>query len=260
MHLANGDAALAAKSIRDALEHPLNVPSKELPPHTELRRVPFLEAQVEIEVAAGDLELARAAADQCSAIAVRFESKALIAGAALAHGRVELAEGDTVDALHDFQEAVHLWNEVGAPYETALARLGLAQAHRVEGNEERAVLEFQAARSGFERIGAVHQVAEAAQACGNTGQPEVREREWRPQAHSSAIAPVSYDNVFHHEGDYWSVAFDGQIVRLRDLKGLRYLARLLGQPGREFHVPDLVAGDSNDEIKDGVELERTGHE
>jgi tetratricopeptide (TPR) repeat protein len=243
VHLAKGDAALAAKSIRDALEHPLNVPSKELPPHTELRRAPLLEAQVEIEVAAGDLELARAAADQFSRIAALFESKALIASAALARGRVELAEGDTVDALHDFQEAVHLWNEVGAPYETALARLGLAQAHRVEGNEERAVLEFQAARSGFERVGAVHQAAEAARACSNAGQPEVRERERRPQARPAAIAPVLDDNVFHREGDYWSVAFEGQIVRLRDLKGLRYLARLLDQPGREFHVLDLVAGE-----------------
>ena len=45
---------LAAESIRDALEHPLSVPSKELPPHTELRRAPLFEAQVEIAVAAGD--------------------------------------------------------------------------------------------------------------------------------------------------------------------------------------------------------------
>jgi len=28
---------------------------------------------------------------------------------------------------------------------------------------------------------------------------------------------------------------------MRDLKGFRYLARLLGEPGREFHVLDLVA-------------------
>jgi hypothetical protein len=39
------------------------------------------------------------------------------------------------------------------------------------------------------------------------------------------------------------VAFERQLVRLRDLKGLRYLARLLDQPGREFHVLDLVAGE-----------------
>src|SRR4029079_3832444 len=33
---------------------------------------------------------------------------------------------------------------------------------------------------------------------------------------------------------------DGHTVRLRDVKGLRYLARLLDDPGREFHVVDLV--------------------
>jgi hypothetical protein len=33
------------------------------------------------------------------------------------------------------------------------------------------------------------------------------------------------------------------MVHLRDLKGLRYLARLLAEPGREFHVLDLVAGE-----------------
>ena len=242
VHLAKGDVALAAQSIRDALEHPLNVPSKELPPNTELRRAPLLEAQVEIEVAAGDLELARAAADELSRIAALFESKALVASAALARGRVGLAEGDTAGARRDFEEAAHLWNEVGAPYETALARMGLGHAHRAEGNEERAVLEFQAARSGFERVGAVDQAAEAARACGDAGRDDRatsasgrRRRVSRPATRSAD------ENVFRREGDYWSVAFEGQTVRLRDLKGLRYLARLLADPGREFHVLDLVA-------------------
>ena len=31
------------------------------------------------------------------------------------------------------------------------------------------------------------------------------------------------------------------MVRVRDLKGMRYLARLLADPGREYHVLDLVA-------------------
>jgi hypothetical protein len=39
------------------------------------------------------------------------------------------------------------------------------------------------------------------------------------------------------------VGFERQVVRLRDLKGLRYLARLLAEPGREFHVLDLIAGE-----------------
>ena len=37
--------------------------------------------------------------------------------------------------------------------------------------------------------------------------------------------------------------FDGDTVRVRDLKGMRYLARLLAEPGREFHVLDLVAAE-----------------
>ena len=98
VRLAQGDVASAAASIRDALENPMQVPSKELPPNTELRRAPLLEAQVEIEVAAGDLERARAAADELEAVAGRFESKALAASAALAYGRVRLAEGATADA------------------------------------------------------------------------------------------------------------------------------------------------------------------
>ena len=50
-------------------------------------------------------------------------------------------------------------------------------------------------------------------------------------------------NVFRREGDYWSVVFAGRSVRVRDLKGMRYLARLLADPGREFHVLDLVAAE-----------------
>ena len=56
--------------------------------------------------------------------------------------------------------------------------------------------------------------------------------------------PVASANVFRREGDYWSVIFDGHTVRVRDLKGMRYLARLLADPGREYHVLDLVAAET----------------
>jgi hypothetical protein len=241
VHLAKSEVALAVESVRAALEHPLNVPSKELPPNTDLRRAPLLEAQVEIEVAAGNLDLARGAAEQLSRIAVLFESKAFAASAALARGRVALADGDTAGGRREFEAAAHLWNQVGAPYETALARMGLAYTHRAEGNEERATLEFQAARLGFERVGALDQAAEAARACGDAGRNDRSARERLPRARPTAATGLADENVFRREGDHWLVAFAGQTVRLRDLKGLRYLARLLADPGREFHVLDLVA-------------------
>src|SRR5260221_2940616 len=114
VHLAHGDVGLAAASIRDALERPGNVPSKEVPPHTELRRAPLLEAQVEIEVAAGNLDSARAAAEQLSRIGALFESKAIAASATHARGRVRLAGGDGAGARREIEAAAHLWDDVRA--------------------------------------------------------------------------------------------------------------------------------------------------
>ena len=54
--------------------------------------------------------------------------------------------------------------------------------------------------------------------------------------------PAAADgNVFRREGDVWTIAYGGTQVQLRDAKGLRYLARLLAEQGREIHVNDLAA-------------------
>ena len=47
--------------------------------------------------------------------------------------------------------------------------------------------------------------------------------------------------TFVREGDYWLLSYAGKETRLRDIKGLRYIARLLKAPGREVHVLDLAA-------------------
>jgi tetratricopeptide (TPR) repeat protein len=60
----------------------------------------------------------------------------------------------------------------------------------------------------------------------------------------AASAPAASRNVFRREGEYWTVCYDGLVVRVKDAKGLRHLARLLAHPGREFHVTDLEAADS----------------
>ena len=46
--------------------------------------------------------------------------------------------------------------------------MGLAHAHRADGNETHAILEFRAAHATFERIGAASQAARALQAIGES--------------------------------------------------------------------------------------------
>jgi tetratricopeptide (TPR) repeat protein len=59
--------------------------------------------------------------------------------------------------------------------------------------------------------------------------------------HETSTSSASADAaVFRAEGDYWTIAYAGRELRLRDSRGLRYLAELLHHPGREFHATELV--------------------
>ena len=51
---------------------------------------------------------------------------------------------------------------------------------------------------------------------------------------------MDHTPVLRREGDYWTIAYDAAVVRLKDTKGLRYLEPLLRQPGRSLHVAELI--------------------
>src|ERR1700735_684596 len=48
--------------------------------------------------------------------------------------------------------------------------------------------------------------------------------------------------VLRKEGEFWTVGYSGKSFRLKDTKGLGYLAHLLRHPATEFHVLDLAGG------------------
>jgi class 3 adenylate cyclase len=117
-------------------------------------RARLLPAQVEIAIAAGDLERARAAVDELAGIVAGYPSPALEAGRQVALGRVLVAEGDAPGAVRGLRAAIKGWREVGAPYEVARARAVLSRALRAVENEDDADLELQAALDEFRRLGA----------------------------------------------------------------------------------------------------------
>src|SRR5258708_4631627 len=48
--------------------------------------------------------------------------------------------------------------------------------------------------------------------------------------------------IFCKEGEYWTVGRVGNTFRLKDTKGLGYVAHLLRHPGTEVHVLGLAGG------------------
>lgn len=69
-----------------------------------------------------------------------------------------------------------------------------------------------------------------------------------PEADAEPALEVSGRGTFRAEGEYWTLAFGGDPFRIRDAKGLRYLARLVARPGQEQHALDLAR---MDDLADG---------
>jgi hypothetical protein len=52
--------------------------------------------------------------------------------------------------------------------------------------------------------------------------------------------PTQEVSLFSWQNDYWIIRYQGHAALLRSTRGLHYLAVLLREPGREFHVRELL--------------------
>src|SRR5206468_10174640 len=124
---------------------------------------------IEIALAAGDLEAAAIAAEELDGLGERYGTTALRAEAACSNGVVRLARGDPIVAVRALTLGLELWSEVGAPYEAARARRGLADALLALGDRAGSAVELRAARSTFEALGARIDLEGVAVAMARTG-------------------------------------------------------------------------------------------
>jgi class 3 adenylate cyclase len=164
LRLAQGKVEAAATAIKRELA------AEALDPLARSRRLP---AQIEIALAAGEIRRAREAAEELEGIADSFRvggrrTPALQGAVQLAWGQIRLAEHDWDGAAEALRLAREIWDKVGAPYETAHARMLLGLAYRGEGDEDGAREELSAARATFERLGAVLDLQRAAELLGES--------------------------------------------------------------------------------------------
>lgn len=51
---------------------------------------------------------------------------------------------------------------------------------------------------------------------------------------------------FRQEGDYWTLVYEGSVARVKDSRGMTYLAELMRMPNREIHALELSSGGPRD--------------
>ena len=114
----------------------------------------LLPTQVEIALARGDLEVARAAVEELELIAADFDRPLHKAGALTARGELLLGEQRPVEASPILGKSWRLWQTTDLPYEAAQARLRYAEALTAEGDADGAKRDLLAARKVFDSLGA----------------------------------------------------------------------------------------------------------
>jgi hypothetical protein len=160
-----------------------------------------------------------------------------LGSASRALGLLAATAGDLDAAVGHLDDAIAANARLGAPGWVARSRLDLARVltrRNGAGDAARAAALRAEARRDAAALGLIRLAVEA-------------EGTDMPAAHTTVAAvdspPVSSGAVrFMREGEYWTIGSGAGAFRLRDTKGLAYLATLLRHPGREFHVLDLAGG------------------
>lgn len=161
LRLAQGRRSAAESMLRRAID--------EAP--AGLDRAPLLDALVTVVLAGGELDAARAAADELGQLARIAGTPLLDASAAAADGSVRLAGDDPAAALAAFRHAAERWRTLDVPYEAARAREGIGLACRALGDADGSAIALDAAREAFRRLGARPDVERLDRAIGAAPSP-----------------------------------------------------------------------------------------
>ncbi len=143
LRLAQGDGDAAAAAIRRATGETTQL----------LRRARLLPAYVEIALAVGELDRARAAVEELEAISTTVGG-AVTGMAACAKGALLIARDAPREALIALRHGMESWHRLGVPYEAARARVLIGLACRDVGDHDTARLELDTALEAFGRLGA----------------------------------------------------------------------------------------------------------
>ncbi len=218
LHLARGDTDLA----RAAAQRGLRVMGTD-----RLRAVELLTVLVDGALAEGDLVAAAAVCAELADRVADVDVAPVQARSSAAVARVLAASGDLAGAVSSLQAALDRLDDHQLPWLRAMLQVELARCRDATGDRAGAILDAKSAASALATLDVVLAPPDAALLDQLLGDPPRR-----PRAGRSAVLARAVKG--------WLATCDGHGVRLQDTKGLRYLAELVAQPGREQHALDLV--------------------
>lgn len=223
LHLARGQQAQAAALLLQILEISLDAPQVQLELQT---RASLMSLYAEMAC----LEQAQPHVARCREILSEGEDwRGLTGHVARAEAVVAAADGRLDEPEEHFCKADQIFQYYHLPWEEAENCLYWGLALKATG-DSRANEKFGAAIAIYRRHGAGQRWIDRVEAA--------REQ----SAHGSKQHPVAWRGqaAFLKEGEFWTIAYGGKTLRLKDAKGLGYLAYLLAHPGERIHVHDLV--------------------
>ena len=191
-------------------------------------RVPkLLAVVVEAELRRGQIDAAAGAAAELDSRVAGLGVPAATAEAARVRALVLAARGDSTAATEALRDGLDALAGTDLSYLRMVLHLTLARVLQ-ETDRAAAADEARLASRLLEQLDVVLSTVDAdllARLCPTPGTPR---------------APVARAALLVQDGPWWTAGCGDTKVRLRDSKGLRYLAELIAHPGVERHAIDLV--------------------
>jgi len=178
-----------------------------------------------------DLEDAVAQVSRCRQISAGKDWRGL--GGHLARAEGVLAATQGRDFASQFEKAVAILKRYSLPWDEADTLYYWGKALSGAGEYSRANEKLDAAVDVYRRHDLGQRWIDRVEAARSSRPATLEFKE------PASVSPGS--PIFVQEGDFWTITHGGQTFRLRNFKGLTYIAYLLAHPGIRIHVYDLVA-------------------
>ncbi len=191
-------------------------------------------------VEAGRPEQAEEHLEHCRKVLAQQEDWLGMAGMVWrAEGVVAAAQGRFEQSVPYFEKTIEVCRQYSLRWEEAETLHYFGRALLDGGQLHRASEILNAAITLYRELGGGKSWIDRVEADSRRAQPPPPEPVAQSRA-TNAETPAG-EAIFRGEGDFWTITYQGRTSRLKDMRGLHYIAYLLGHPNEHFHVRDLAA-------------------